>query len=223
MKIFFFNYYRNKLFHKFHNEFIRERKIKEENIPNINLEQKHIKNLKVLIDRQEMLKEMPKNSVCAEIGVEKGDFSDMIFKITTPVKLHLIDAWGDPTRYHDGLKLSVEKKFSHEIKTDNIKINVGFSTDVLKNMPDNYFDWVYLDTDHTYEVTAEELRILKNKMKPNGIIAGHDYIIGNWGGDVRYGVIEAVHEFCVKDNWELIFITINKNEMPSFAIKKISE
>ncbi len=92
---------------------------------------------------------------------------------------------------------------------------------VLQNFPGHSFDWVYLDTYHSYQVTADELLLLKDKVKIDGIIAGHDYIIGNWIRDCRYGVIEAVHEFCFKQNWELIYITINKNEMPSFAISRI--
>jgi hypothetical protein len=135
--------------------------------------------------------------------------------------LHLIDAWGDPKRCPDGLKILVKEKFEKEIKEGIVEMNIGFPTEVLKNFPDHDFDWVYLDTDHTYKVTADELNILKSKVKVDGIISGHDYIIGNWVGDCRYGVIEAVHELCVKDNWELLYLTVNKNEVPSFAINKI--
>jgi len=39
------------------------------------------------------LKEIPKNSVCAEIGVYMGDNSELILKIAKPKKLFLIDSW----------------------------------------------------------------------------------------------------------------------------------
>ena len=58
-------------------------------------------------------------------------------------------------------------------------------------------------------------------MKPNGIIAGHDYILENWNGMVRYGVKEAVYEFCVKYNWEIIYITMENKEHPRFDIKAL--
>jgi Methyltransferase domain len=202
-------------------DFLIKRKLYENHIPKHDLESIHIKNIQVLLNREVLLDKMPKASVCAEIGVNEGAFSDEILKITKPAKIHLIDAWGNPERYHDGLKLVIEDKFEKEIKRGMVEVNVGLSTTVLKNMPDKYFDWVYLDTEHSYFVTAEELQILQNKVKPGGIIAGHDYIIGNWVGDVRYGVIEAVHELCVNSGWEMIFLTINKNEVPSFAIRKI--
>jgi len=204
-------------------EFLEKRKNDDSKIPKPDLAEKHIKNLKVLTDRSELLKLLPKNAVCSEIGVNEGEFSQQILNITLPQKFHLVDAWGDPARYHDGLKLMVHEKFANEINAGQVEVNVGFSTVKLKEFADHYFDWVYLDTDHSYSVTADELRILKDKVKPGGIIAGHDYIVGNWVGDCRYGVIEAVHELCLYDNWELLYITINKNEMPSFAIRKIQD
>ncbi len=88
-------------------------------------------------------------------------------------------------------------------------------------MADSYFDWVYLDTDHSYSVTKQELDILKFKVKPGGIIAGHDYISYDFIGHTRYGVIEAVNEFCVNEQWEIIYLTAETNQYRSFAIRKI--
>ena len=58
-------------------------------------------------------------------------------------------------------------------------------------------------------------------MKEDGIIAGHDYMMGNWLKTLRYGVIEAVHQFCIEDNWQLIYLTADQTENLSFAIKRI--
>lgn len=211
-----------KEYDEYYQVFLDERAKKELAIPSSQLLQKHITNLEVLTDREQLLQRLPKNVVCAEIGVNRGEFSTQILQHTNPQKLHLIDAWGNPPRYHNGLKSVVSDKFKNEIEAGKVEIHQGFSTNVLAQMSDHYFDWVYLDTDHSYGLTADELVILKDKIKAGGIIAGHDYIIGNWKGDVRYGVIEAVHEFCVKENWEILFITINVPESPSFAIRKIA-
>jgi hypothetical protein len=70
--------------------------------------------------------------------------------------------------------------------------------------------------------TIAELNLYSKKIKQGGIIAGHDYIIGNWTDMIRYGVIEAVYEFCVNNEWEIIYITMELNENPSFAIRKIN-
>ncbi|CAN5384104.1 hypothetical protein BH11BAC3_BH11BAC3_19470 [soil metagenome] len=215
----------NEIYNHYYPEFIKEQKEARESIekeiPSLEVDEKHIENLKILLNRNQLLKNLPIGACCAEIGVNEGEFSEEIIRITKPRKLHLIDLWDDPSRYHDGLRVQVAKKFEKEIENNSVEINVGYSTEIIKNMPDNYFDWVYLDTDHSYKTTALELSMLKSKIKNNGIIAGHDYIVGNWRGGIRYGVIEAVNEFCVLEDWEYLYLTIRKNEMPSFAIKKI--
>ena len=216
----FFHKFRLALWTQF---FYLERTEVEENIPKVDLKKANIRNLKTLVDREELLKNMPVNKVVAEIGVDHGDFSELILKITLPLKLHLIDSWAEDTRYHIGLKSIVEDKFRSEIDKGLINLDVGRSLDVLVNFPDNYFDWVYLDTDHSYQTTKAELAILQSKVKAGGMIAGHDYVIGNWVNGYRYGVIEAVNEFCVTENWGIIFLTAETDQYRSFAIQKIKD
>lgn len=189
-------------------------------IPKATLEEKHIKNLTPLLNREILLGQMPKNGVVAELGVDQGDFSQKILNLCQPSKLHLVDFWGSE-RYNQNKRNRVETQFGKEIDNGTVEINLGLSTTVASTFPDNYFDWIYIDTDHSYKTTWEELNMYRLKMKPGGIIAGHDYIIGNWNGMVRYGVIEAVAEFCVKYNWELIHITMENGGYPSFAIREI--
>jgi hypothetical protein len=189
-------------------------------IPRYELSSVHLQNAKLIANRSELLELLPKESICAEIGVNEGEFSEEILNITKPTKLYLIDAWND-SFFHNGKKTIVEEKFSNQMQYKKVELRVGLSTDELPKFPDGYFDWVYLDTAHTYEITYAELSILKTKIKPNGIILGHDYVIGNWADWFKYGVIEAVHEFCVKEGWEIIYLTNETHQHRSFAIKKL--
>jgi len=189
-------------------------------IPKVELRPEHIRNLKVVLNRDAFLDALPKGGVVAEAGVDHGDFSQRILAITQPERLHLIDMWSS-SRYHGGLEHIVRKRFQAEITNGRVRIDLGRSTDVLQRFPDSSFDWVYIDTDHGYIITAQELELSRLKVKEGGIIAGHDYITGNWDGGVRYGVVEAVHEFCVKYNWELILLTHETDRHLSFAIREI--
>lgn len=189
-------------------------------IPKTQLLSKHVKNAQLLPSRKELLELMPKNAVVAELGVDEGSFSEMIVSITHPSKFHIVDFWGSK-RYNVLKREKVEKKFAQQLKDGSVQINLGLSTSVVNDFPADYFDWIYIDTDHGYKVTHEELEAYKDKVKVNGIIAGHDYIIGNWDGVVRYGVIEAVHEFCLKYDWEIIYLTAELDNNPSFAIRRI--
>ena len=191
-------------------------------VPKVLLSKKHMQNCELLLDRLEMLSKLKKRGEIAEIGVAQGDFSELILKITEPKSLHLIDIWSSKT-YNAGLFKKVATKFKELIDGGRVQIHRKLSTDAAGDFQDNYFDWIYIDTTHSYDMTREELVKYAPKVKHNGIIAGHDYTMGNWDSLNKYGVIEAVHEFCVKYGWELVYLTVEPTENQSFAIKRIGQ
>ena len=189
-------------------------------VPKYAIQQETIQNTKLLLSREELLKLLPKEGVVAELGVDEGHFSEIILEICKPQKLHLIDVW-ESERYNQNKRKSVEENLKAQIDSGIVQIDLGYSTVVGNKFQNNYFDWIYIDTDHSYQTTIDELKVYSSKVKEDGIIAGHDYIIGNWDGMRRYGVIEAVYEFCSKNSWEIIYLTMEHDNHPSFAIRKI--
>ena len=184
------------------------------------LHQKHIPNLEVVLDRETMLKSLPKNGIIAELGVDQGDFSSKILSNTHPEKLYLIDTWASK-RYKKNKMNHVRIRFHKEIDTGRVVIIRGKSEIELKKFENSYFDWVYIDTSHSYQHTVKELELCRQKVKDGGIIAGHDYCQGNIKEAFAYGVVQAVNQFCVKNNWEFILLTHETHRGLSFAIKKI--
>ena len=194
----------------------------EKQMPSVPLGRKHMQNCELLLNRSEMLSRLKRGGRVAEIGVAQGDFSELILKITEPDSLHLIDVWNSRT-YGAGLFKEVTSKFKGEIDKDRIQIHRKLSTDAAGDFENDYFDWIYIDTTHSYDTTREELARYAPKVKRDGIIAGHDYTMGIWSSLNRYGVIEAVHEFCVKYGWELVYLTVQPAENQSFAIRRINK
>ncbi|MEZ6937829.1 class I SAM-dependent methyltransferase [Aeromonas sp. S12(2024)] len=196
----------------------------EERLPKIPLQQQHIEGTILLTNRSALLRLLPKQGIVAELGVAAGDFSRQIFDVCQPAELHLIDVWGSE-RYGETLYSKVKTQFSTNQSPARpvVSIHRQTSLDALQQFPDDYFDWIYIDTTHSYELTRDELRGYANKIKPNGIIVGHDYMQGNWSSQLRYGVIEAVHEFCVEYNYRFRYLTMDISENLSFAIEKIPE
>lgn len=206
---------------RFEAEKRRERVFRAAGVPAVTLESKHFRRLTMLATREEMLLHMPRNAVAAELGVAAGEFSRAILAVSVPRRLHLIDAWED-TRFHDGLA-SVQTKFASEIASGVVRVHRGLSTAVLPTFETGYFDWIYIDTDHSYETTRDELSIARTKVRPGGIIAGHDFTMGNWIDGIRYGVIDAVREFCVAHDWEMLYLTMESNGYHSFALAEIRD
>lgn len=156
---------------------------------------------------------MPKNSICAEIGVFGGNFSKQILKITNPKMLYLIDLWGfdesiHPLNFDSSVNENKMNQLYQKICDDfgnknNVTIMKGYSSDVLSKFPDEYFDWIYIDGDHMYEGVKQDLALSLKKVKIGGFIAGDDYI-DKYG----WGVVRAVNE-CVQEN-NLNIIVIKK-------------
>ncbi|MBK8635151.1 MAG: class I SAM-dependent methyltransferase [Saprospiraceae bacterium] len=188
-------------------------------IPKINLQNQHLVNAKLLANREALLALLPKEGVVAELGVDEGKFSEKIIEICKPKTLHLVDVW-DTARFSQVKKEQVAAKFAKEINEGSVQIQVGLSTKVVEQFKDEYFDWIFIDTDHSYKTTLEELNLWSKKVKPNGIIVCHDFIVGNWNAMIRYGVREAVYEFCTNHHWEIIFVTMEIDYHPSVAIRK---
>jgi hypothetical protein len=103
------------------------------------------------------------NGIVAELGVWQGDFSAAILRITQPKELHLIDPWD---LLEPGEKANADltrSRFENEIASGQVVIHRGFSHQELKKFSDGYFDWVYVDSDHTYLGTARELQLCRTK------------------------------------------------------------
>lgn len=189
-------------------------------LPKVALRERHVSNCRIVLDRRAMLLQLGHRGIVAELGVDRGEFSNQLLELVTPRVLHLVDTWNS-TRYPSGLMSSVEERFAPQIATGQVVIHHALSTDACERFNDGALDLVYIDTDHSYRGTYQELRAYARKIRSGGVIAGHDYCVGDWAGDYRYGVIEAVHEFCVEEGWELIFITAEPLEHQSFAIRKL--
>lgn len=199
----------------------REREARVGELPRVKLTERHMRNCQLVLDREQLLTRLPHWGTVAELGVDRGGFSERILAITEPRTLHLVDVWAT-TRYHDGLFEQVREHFAEPIAEGRVRIHRKDSLAAAGDFVDGQFDWIYIDTDHSYQTTARELRRYAPKVKPNGLIAGHDYLMGNWVSSYRYGVIEAVHEFCVEEGWELVFLTVDQIESPSFAIRRLA-
>ena len=66
--------------------------------------------------RKFLLEMMPKNSICVEVGVWEGNFSEQILKTVKPKKLILIDSWVKENPIQEKRYQKVLDKFQNEIK-----------------------------------------------------------------------------------------------------------
>ena len=157
------------------------------------------------------------DGVGAEIGVCKGANASTLLRITRPKKLHLVDVWvRDPlTEIHHSEDLhyndwesDIRNLFNNEIKDNIVILHKIAGIEFLNSIDDNYLDWVYLDSDHSYENISQELSLSILKVKKGGIIAGHDFMVHEeaW----KSGVVRAVIEEIQRGTIQMCFITDEK-------------
>ena len=158
--------------------------------------------IEIVYGRTFLLEMMPRHSVCAEIGVQQGIFSQEILTVVKPERLHLIDPWEFEPDNHD----LVQTKFRQPTLSGQVHIHRGRSQEVCKEFPDSYFDWIYVDGSHNYTSVRRDLDLYYPKVKKYGFITGDDYRLVK----KRKGLRDAVAEITEKYAMRLILIKNNQ-------------
>ena len=121
---------------------------------------------------------------------------------------------------HDSIDLSdlynrfISNVAEVEKSSQCVSVMKEYSFDALAQLitRKQQFDFIYVDGDHSYLGATQDLNLALSKVKPKGIIAGHDY-----AHDYKT-VLCAVNDFLDQHNLQLDYITLDK--LPSFGIIK---
>ena len=179
------------------------------------LSEHHFKNAKFYKDRGEMLSLLPSNSIGAEVGVFKGDFSKIILKKVNPLRLVLIDIQ---------FQIDIKKLFADDVNSGRVIIMEEDSVSSLEKFEDEYFDWLYIDGDHSMDGVKRDVDIAKKKITSNGVIILNDYKMGDHncpGGFFPYGVIHAANNLCIEDGFEMIGFAFHHQMYCDVALRRV--
>ena len=155
--------------------------------------------------RSFLFSKLPKVSIGAEIGVWRGDFSMEILSRARPRELHLIDPWqfapSLPGRLYGGREAKSQSDMDQIYQSvvdrferrRQVRIHRASSRDAAASFPNGFFDWVYIDGDHSYEAVWQDLNDWSSKVKSGGLVIGDDY---TWRDEFgAESVRKAVGEF----------------------------
>ena len=140
--------------------------------------------------------------VLAEVGVREGNHLLSLLK-AEPTRMVAVDLWQDDLVLgHNDAKYSQEQfdRCRQRVgriakKYPSVEICPGLSAIVALQFADGTFDFVYIDADHTYEGVRDDLEAWWPKVKPGGVLGGHDYILRRNPHGLVFGVVPALHEF----------------------------
>ncbi|MFT3736034.1 MAG: class I SAM-dependent methyltransferase [Rhodocyclaceae bacterium] len=175
---------------------------------------RHLANCKVLESRYRILDHIPKGGTCAELGVMRGNFSEHILLKTQPARLHLIDI-------NPGAMGFVAQRFANEVASGLVQLTLGDSAASVLQLPADYLDWAYIDGDHRYEAVRRDLQAVYARLKPDGWIVLNDYVFFSPIDFIKYGVVEAVNEFCLAHDFEVIFFALQEKMYNDVVLRRI--
>jgi FkbM family methyltransferase len=172
-------------------------------------------------DLASLVNKMFPNGIGVEIGVLRGDYSKIILERWPAGTLYLIDTWrhlgnyidmnGQDDVYHYECLIKTCENIKHwQDRAHIIRMDSALSANLF---PDEYFDFIYIDADHSYGGVVRDIEAWWPKIKKGGLFCGDDYISDD--GDIwltgqgepiyagKFGVRRAVNEFIKKKDLPL--------------------
>eukprot|EP00929_Paragymnodinium_shiwhaense_P065561 TRINITY_DN32850_c0_g2_i1.p1 TRINITY_DN32850_c0_g2~~TRINITY_DN32850_c0_g2_i1.p1 ORF type:complete len:421 (+),score=70.62 TRINITY_DN32850_c0_g2_i1:86-1348(+) len=143
----------------------------------------------------------------AEVGVNDGRTSERLLKVLPNLKLILVD----PFEHADDEYWNTEAWEREErvgLADSLWQLTAPFrnrtviiaqrSSDAVDMIAEGSLDLVFIDGDHAYDAVSRDLLEWLPKVRPGGILAGHDYSLG------FPDVVRAAHEFTEKTGLQLV-------------------
>ena len=116
-----------------------------------------------------------------------------------PIQLHCVDHWkgseAEPVLQNFLKTVDGYEVFKHNMKPvwDRIHVHRMPSTEAALKFLDASVDFVFIDASHTYDDCLADIKAWLPKVKPGGVIAGHDF---DW---TFMGVVHAVRDVFYSD------------------------
>lgn len=165
----------------------------------------HVKNCLVSCNRETLLELLCQQAIVAEVGTQYGEFAERIVSVTQPQKLHIIDI--DLSLLEANLQH--RENLSRGLENGSVVLHKGDSSTTIDTFPDSYFDWIYIDGDHSYEGVRKDIEKAYPKVKSDGLLIFNDYTHWSPYEMIPYGVPQAVNEFCLASDWELAYLALD--------------
>lgn len=138
----------------------------------------------------------------AEIGVARGTFTRLLFDHIPDLKMIGVDPW-------ERLRGEEEAIADHKLRgRDWIKMKMK-SEEAVPRVEGESLDFVYIDGDHSFDAVMLDLILWSRKVRPGGLVGGHDYYRFR-----NAGVVPAVDCYTREHNIHQWFITDER--LPSF-------
>lgn len=150
----------------------------------------------------------PTFSKYVELGVWKGHSISYLadkLRYKAGVEIYAVDIfeeWNKNKNVLDEVK-NISNIYNENLLRMNVRHLIQdircISWEAAYKFEDESVDFVFIDADHSYDSVLKDIRSWYPKIKPNGIISGHDYRHDPAGMGVVTAVNESFLEFKLHD------------------------
>ena len=134
----------------------------------------------------------------AEIGVERGIYSEVLCRSNPNLTLYCIDPW----KAYKGYIEHTTQKTLDEIYEDALDRLKNYSCQIIRDFSENAYkkfdngslDFVYIDGNHDAAHVKQDIKLWIPKVKRGGIISGHNF--ARYKG--RYGLYNQIKDTVTK-------------------------
>ena len=128
----------------------------------------------------------------AEIGVQRGLFSETLCRSIPGLDLLCVDMWG--LRGDKGRPWYAEAK--ERLSGHGVRFIDKPSLEAAMDIPDRSLDFVYIDASHLFDDVMLDIITWGRKVKIGGVVAGHDYMKFSFRMELQWeGLINAVKAY----------------------------
>jgi hypothetical protein len=135
-----------------------------------------------------------------EVGLWKADFAQIMLMEDKLLNWIGVDPYSLYGKRHRKQKDwdAIHERVLNKMSTFGKRFRLIRSTpyEAVESLPNN-IDFIFIDGNHNYDYVLNDITILERKVKPGGIMAGHDY------STPKEGVRRAVNEYAEKFNRDL--------------------
>lgn len=114
----------------------------------------------------------------AELGVRRGELTASLLERHPGLTMIAVDLWSPHSsfteQYDHDANLARFQENTRPFR-DRLVVYRRLLHEAAQLVPDGSLDFVFIDATHTYAALSADIRAWAPKVKPHGLIAGHDY------------------------------------------------
>ncbi len=143
-----------------------------------------------------------------ELGVEQGEYSEVLCRKNPNLRLFCVDAWTAHRSYRDHVSQRKLDRFYEATVTRLASYNATLirksSRHALVDFEDGSLDFVYIDSNHELSHVIHDICEWSKKVRVGGIVSGHDYVLHR--SPDRIHVVQAVNAYTSAYEIKLWFV-----------------